>query len=366
MRKDDEELWDSLDLEFLLDRQSVRFRRSRGQSGMQLNLAECPACGDKRYRTYLNADSGFGNCFVCNETFNKPKFVHYMLGHDPESKIDWRATFQFVKEVLKEQGWRPKRMTTAAVEIGDIELPKSIELPTKDGQNAIYLEQRGINGDLARFFRLRYCIAGRWNFTREDGTPGWQEFGGRIIIPVFDLDGTLKTFQGRDIIGNSDKKYLFPSGLPGTGRYLLNGHNAAGCKRVCMGEGFFDVAAIKIAMDEENELRDVMAIGSFGKQLSCRSDDGNDQLGRFIELKSHGLKEVTIMWDGEPKALLSAFKAAKELVRVGLRVRIALLPKDKDPNEVAPIVVREAFWGARLYTPALELELTLRNPYGTA
>jgi DNA primase len=361
------EFLESFDLEYWFERESVAYKLGRGSSGMQINAQTCPACGDRRWRTYLNAETGRGNCFVCNETFSKQKFVHLTLGHDMESKADWRATYRHMEEVMGERGWRPRTTTTVAVDIGTVKLPSSMALPTKDGRNLIYLEERGITNDLAKYFHLRYCEKGWHNFPREDGTTGGQRFDGRVIIPVFDLDGECKTFQGRDVTGTAgDRKYLFPKGLPGTGRYLLNGQSAQRHRRVCMGEGAFDVMAIKKAFDENAELRDVIAVGSFGKHLSYGSVDGNDQLGRFRQLRNLGTQEVTIMWDGEWRALVSALDAAELLEKIGLKARIALLPADRDPNEVLPEVVRQAFWSAKRYSKGLSVKWRLRNPYTVA
>lgn len=357
MRDDAKELSAELDLEFWFDQQSIPFRVTRGSSGMQLNLQSCPACGDKRWRTYLNQETGIGNCFVCNQGFNKLSFIHAYLGGS------WRDTFTHVREALVDQGWRPKRMTPTAVEMGDVELPVSFPLPTAAGENLVYLQEREISPELARYFALRFCASGRWWFDREDGGRGYQQFDNRVIIPVFDLDGKLMTFQGRDVTGESDTKYLFPKMLPGTGRYLYNGHNAVGKKRAVLLEGFFDVAATKRALDEDVALRGVVPLGSFGKHLSYGSLDGNDQLGRFLELKRNGLLEVTIMWDGEPRALSAALQAAETLRKVGLIAKIALLPPDRDPNEVLPEVVREAFYKAEPYTSQLAVKWRLRNPY---
>ncbi len=80
----------------------------------------------------------------------------------------------------------------------------------------------------------------------------------RLLIPVYDLDGKLVTFQGRDIIGDQDAKYLFPPALPGTGRFLYNGHNAVRARRIAMGEGAFDVFSLKAAIDGESDLRDIV------------------------------------------------------------------------------------------------------------
>jgi len=358
MKLDVEEFEAELDMEFFLSRESIPFRVTRGSSGVQLNIKVCPACGDSRWRTYFGTETGRGNCFVCNKAFNKLTFVHEHLGG-----VVWRDTFDFARELLTEQGWRPKREALVAVDYDTVVLPISDALPLEDGSNLEYLEQRGFGPDIVRYFALRYCQSGWWRFRDADGDWQMQNFGNRVIIPVFDLDGKLKTFQGRDITGTSKMKYLFPKELPGTGRYLLNGQNVMATNHVVMGEGALDVAAIKMAMDEEVDLRHIVPVGSFGKHLSYGSMVGDDQLGRFNILKSRGLKTVTIMWDGERSALLAALDAGKILTGIGLKARIALLPQGKDPNEVPSEVVREAFYKADVWAPSLDIRLRLRNPY---
>lgn len=356
-----------LDMEFFFERESLAYKIGRGSSGMQINAKHCPACGDSRWRTYFGLESGRGNCFVCNEPFSKVKFLHLHFDHNG----DWRETSRVAAELLKEQGWRPKRMASAAVDVGEVRLPYSHELPLETGENLAYLENRGITGDYAKYFHLRWCEVGFWLYRHESGELRKQTFNDRVIIPVFDLDGTLVTYQGRDISGRSEnkelefpvQKYLFPKTLPGTGRFLLNGQNVHLTKDVAMGEGAFDVIAMKIAFDEEVALRHVVPVGSFGKHLSYGSLDGNDQLGRFLKLKATGVERVTIMWDGEEKALVSALDAAKLLTSLGFVVRIALLPPGKDPNEVSAEVVRKAFFEARTWSPKIDLQWRLQNPY---
>lgn len=370
MSNDAQELSDELDLEFFCESEGHRHKLTRGSSGMQIHLMTCPCCDDRKWKVYLNAESGVGNCFPCEARFNKLTFVFASIhGRLPEKGIDsagWRETFEKVKSVLKDQGWKPKRTTTVAVSHEKVKLPLSFPLPTPEGENLLYLENRGVGVELAKFFHLRFCEDGWWNFTKEDGSPGGQKFDNRIILPVYDLDGGLVTFQGRDITGTSDRKYIFPKGLPGTGKYLFNGQNAHGAKRAVLGEGGFDVIAVKRALDEEVALRDVLPLGSFGKHLSFGSLDGDDQLGRFLMLKRAGLEEVTIMWDGEAKVIAAALDAADKLQSIGLRAKIALLPPDKDPNEATPAEVRAAFYGAHIFTPKLSMMWRLRNPYAKA
>jgi len=351
------EISEQLDLEFWADREGVPYILSRGRSGMQMNFLECPECGDRKWKVYLNAETGAGNCFRCEETYSKLKFIKSQTG------LEWREVADHCVAVLREQGWRPKRTTSVAVEYEAVKFPDSYELPTETGDNLLYLEERGVDGVMAKYFHLRMCEKGWWNFLKEDGSKGGQKFDMRIIIPVFDLDGTFVTYQGRDITGTSERRYLFPKGLPGTGRYLLNGQNAHGSKRMCVGEGAFDIMATKKALDEDVGLRDVVVIGTFGKHLSYGDPEGNDQLGRFLKLKREGLSEVTMMWDGTWDALKAALDAGKMLTRCGLRVKIAKLPLDHDPNEVLPEVVRGAFYAAEPYTTALDAKWRLRNPF---
>jgi DNA primase len=355
MADDLREMLNRLDMEFYAEREGLTYKVTSGQNGAQLNLKECPACGDSRWRTYINAETGLGNCFVCSETFSKWGFIQHHTG------MNNAETFRHIREVLHEQGWRPRRTTTAAVEIPDkIHLPASIPLPY-EGQNLVYLERRGIDADMAGYFHLRYCEDAWWNYTKEDGSRGGQNFGQRVIIPVFDLDGKLVTFQGRDVTGTSDRKYLFPATLPATGRFLYNGHNVIRTRRVVVGEGAFDVMALKVAVDGEPELRDIVPIGTFGKHLSAGG--GSDQLGAFLELRRRGVEEVVFCWDGETAALNAAADAGLLLGKIGLRAKVALLPKGLDPNEARPDVVRQAIWQAAPVTSAQVVRWRLRNPY---
>ena len=97
-----------------------------------------------------------------------------------------------------------------------------------------------------------------------------------------------------------------------------------------MNEGPFDVFATKIALDADASIKSVVPVGSFGKNLSFGK--GETQLNNFRRMKRSGLETVTIMWDGEKKALISAMIAAEKLNGIGLNVRIATLPQDKDPR----------------------------------
>jgi len=349
-----DEIVAALDMETWLDREGVRYRPTRGARGAQLNVRECPVCGNTHWKVYLNAASGLGNCFSgdCEKKFNKWSFVRASLGH-----MTTREVADSIKQAAKEQGWRPPKRMAVAVDLStNLLLPESVALPI-DGRNLKYLENRNITPMITRYFGLRYSANGAFRYKSEEGKNHVQSYAKRILIPIFSLDGDLVSFQGRDITGTADKKYLFPPGFSATGSIIYNGQNALGAERAVIGEGVFDVMAIKIALDGQMELRDVAPLGSFGKHLSFGDD--NSQVAKLLLMKENGLRQVTFMWDGEEQALEDAIAAGLLLRRYGFVARIAILPKDRDPNEVAASVVREAFWKAVVVNEAVATRMRL-------
>lgn len=327
------EILDNLDMEDYLSWAGVDYKRTHGHSGSQLNLKECPRCHGASWKVYLNAESGLGNCFhgscAGEPGFNKFTFIKAL------QDLTGGGTVKHLEEYAREAGWRPKRTVAVAVEMGDIELPKSIELPY-NGQNAIYLIDRGITPEITAYFSLRLCRKG-WYKYYKGAEEHFQAYHNRILIPIYDLDGKMVNFQGRDMTGISERRYQFPPGLAGTGHFLYNGQNAWGAEHVVINEGAFDVMSTKMALDEDVDLRRVVPIGTFGKHLS-EGEDG--QLGRLMKLKAAGLRRITLMWDID--ALKDAVKEAVRLNSFGFETYVALLP-GKDPNELPAFEVRKAF-----------------------
>ena len=343
---DNDEILDAIDMEEWLAFESIEYRVTRGTRGLQLNVKCCPSCGKEEWKVYIGAETGLGNCFSgsCPKgTFNKFSFIREYVTNYNETVV----MRDYLKTVAREMGWRPKRKSAVAVEMSNasLKLPEYAPIPI-NGKNLKYLSNRRISIATAEYFNLGYIPSGY--------------FGKRIFIPIHDLDGELVSFQARDITGLDPKKYLFPSGFASTGRILYNGQNAVGKVSALLVEGAFDVIGAKMALDEDKQLSQVAVIGSFGMNLSGSADGGdNDQISRFITLKQNGLKVVTIMWDGEVKAILKAVSAGETLKRIGLKVRIAKLPKDRDPSDVDPETLRECYREAQWLTPNYALKLKL-------
>lgn len=338
------EILEYIDPELFLEYEGVKYKRTFGSSGQQLNIKTCPRCGGSDWKVYLNAETGLGNCFhgACSGEpgFNIFSFARNLWGEDA------KETIRKLKSYARDQGWVAKKVIAVEInEVTDFDLPESIEIP-HEGRNLKYLADRGVNGAMASYFHLRYCSEGSYIYVDQEGKRLWQSYNKRIIIPIYDLNGNMVTFQGRYIGTESSRKYLFPPGLPGSGRFLYNGQNVIGCEEIVIGEGAFDVIATKIAMDSDVSLRGIGQVGTFGKHLSHGQHNGEDQLGALLKLKEKGLKRVVFMWDGEVSAIRDAITAAKLVKSVGLQSRVALLPNDKDPNEVPASVVLSAYRNA--------------------
>jgi DNA primase len=335
-----DELIDRLDMASYLDYSGIEYRNTVGRSGPQLWLKECPSCGGSKWKVYIGEETGLGSCFHggCElERFNKWAFVKAVLGASSNKDV-----FNHLKQVSIHLGWRPKRQAKAtALETPEVKLPESVELPDVNGDVPEYLARRGVTPELCSYYQLRYCHEGYFGYTK-NGRKCWQNFSNRILIPIFDMRGSLACFQGRDITGSAEPKYQFPPQIASAGCFLYDGHNAWGARRLVIGEGAFDVISIRAAFDEDMETRNCAAVGTFGMHLSAGTD-GNSQVQKLVELKREGLEEVTFMWDGEKKAISAALEQATILARLGFKVRVAMLPHDKDPNEVPSAVVRQCF-----------------------
>lgn len=350
------EILDKIDIEYWLNRQGFEYKVTRGKSGVQLNVKECPVCGGSSWKVYLNQETGLGNCFHgdCESKFSKWTFIKAGIGE----RLSNRDVIDHIKAVAKEQGWQPKiKSEIAEAKIGDLKLPKSYDLPIRD-KNLKYLTDRDISLDTCKQFGLKFCQKGWFEYVGPTGDKQYQNYSMRIIIPIRDLGGKLVSFQGRDITGKADKKYLFPPGFASTGTYLYNGHNAVGYVDLVMGEGAFDAMAIYQAFLEDKALCNVGVVASFGKNLS--SGGTESQMSELLKLKDEGLETVTIMWDGEPQAILDGIDAALMINSYGLKARLALLPEGCDPNEVQPYIVRESYNRAIPITPISAVTLRVK------
>lgn len=347
-----QEKLDMIVMEDYLEDKGLRYRKTTGSSGEQLNVETCPACGGSKWKVYLNAETGLGNCFHgdCEVRFNKFSFIRHLHG---DSK---KAAFKDIDDYCKGLGWKP---AIKPIEVLLKKAPTEVVLPKNEpiveGSPAHeYLFRRGFDDQIIKHFEWTYCEKGSWATETS-----FRDFSKRVIIPIYDVMGRLVTFQGRSIIGE-EPKYLFPSGLPSTAAYIYNANQQYQVEHIALGEGVMDAAAMKMAFDLDPALRRVGCCATFGKHLSHGDVEGNDQLGVLILLKKYGLKRVTFMWDGEEQAMSDAIDAALIVKGVGLEAYVAELPWGCDPNETKPEIVRQALRSATSISKGTATALRMR------
>ncbi|EPG3568954.1 DNA primase [Providencia rettgeri] len=354
------------DFEQFLDLEGITYRKTTGKGGLELNIRECPTCGNHDWKVYFNPKTKVGVCFAGShpqdEQFNVFRFLQRHSG------LSGRELSRYIETQLVEQGWRPKepeRVLESSVSLKqEVQLPPHYLLPLPDGRIPDYLHERSITPELVKYFDLRFIVNGTHVYYDFSGRVATQDFSMRILIPIYDLAGNLCTFQGRDVTGSADKKYLFPSTLPASGRFLYNGHNAMGKSTVVLLEGVFDVFAVKRALFNEDSLRDyVEPIGTFGMHLSGDlSVEGQDQIGGFLALKETGLKNVILLWDSEKQAVRNTVKAAKKLRSIGLNVKIAAFENEnQDAGGSTDAEILKAYYTSKPFTDRLALEMTIKG-----
>ena len=331
------ELLEKISLENFLDREMLDYRLTSGSSGQQLNIQSCPFCGTSKWKVFANINTGLGNCFSgsCERRFNIYSFIRETLSGSSHFDI-----MQVIRSMALESGYRPKVKSYNFVDNPNkLIMPDAVALPY-NGKNLSYLAQRGVNSDICAYFHLRYCATGAYEYLTHDGKKIKQSYKNRIIIPIYNISGELVSFQGRDITGTAEKKYLFPPGIASTAKYLFNAHNAVRSDTIIIAEGVFDVMSLWGALVELSKLEYIQPVATFGKHLS------EEQRMQLLALKEKGLKRVIFCWDSESLAIKAAIHFALSVVGLGLEALVAILPKGKDPNESTTAEIKRAIENA--------------------
>lgn len=347
------DILDSIDMEFLLQREGYTYKESYGRSGRQLNMRVCPFCHKSEWRVYVNAENGVGNCFSGSCPKGRWSKWGLMQGIFETSG---RNLVTLLKDVAREQGWRPTAPPSLGIQdINTLDLPDSTPAWEMEAYPE-YLARRGVFADMAEYFRLHWCENATWNYMDPRGYECKQDYSGRVLMPILDLDGELVSFQGRDVTGESDRRYLFPPGFASAGSYLYNALNVtADTNTLVIAEGVFDVIQTKRAMLASPKTEGYEPIGTFGMHLSSGNPSGDDQIGRLRKIRDeHGVNNLIFLWDGERKAILAAIDQALIAASYGFHTKIAFLPDGKDPADCYLHVIQEAVLNAKTCKTALD------------
>ena len=153
----------------------------------------------------------------------------------------------------------------------------------------------------------------------KDGKGYHDRFRGRLMFPIFDVQGRVVGFGGR-ILAKGEPKYLnSPETIlfsKSRNLYGLNFAKAAKKRELILVEGYMDMLSIYQA-----GFRNVVAsLGTAFNQEHART------LKRFAD-------DVILLYDSDEAGTNAALRAIPVLVKNGFRVKVTQVPDGKDPDE---------------------------------
>jgi DNA primase len=296
-------------------------------------------------------------CFVCHASGDVFSWLMKRFGMDYPTAVREaaRRTGIVIPETPGRSGPDPREPLFEAVAVAHDWFTRQL-LESPDAADArVYLEGRDIPLDTAGEHGLGYAPASRAFLTamkelgledkvlleagltaqRDDGKVV-PRFRARLLFPIHDLRGRAVGFGGRLLV-SGEPKYLNTPESPifHKGKQLYNLHQAKTAIRkeesVILVEGYFDVFRLVLAGIDH-------VVAPLGTALT------GDQAG----LLRRFARAATLLYDSDQAGLRATFRAGDELLRHGVRVRVATMPEGEDPDTL----VRKG--GAEALQPILD------------
>jgi len=280
------------------------------QTSNALNIC-CPFHGDRKFHCGVFTSSLRFHCFKCKRTGSLYHLLREavnisqddykrLVGNKPLDETDDTPAGRIRQRFLH----KPEN----AVSVKPVPLPKSRliteELVNENIQLKRFLDERHITIETCEDYQCRFV-------------GGVGEYANRIILPVWDDQDRVVTFQARDVTGKAKAKYLSGHGYS-IYQCLYWTETTVGGDPLYIVEGIFDCWRMK-----QN------AVATFGKQLSQR---------QTMMLVKENPDEVVFCWDAD--AYNIALAAVRQLACILRRVGIVRLPEGNDPDSLGSKSVR--------------------------
>lgn len=302
-------LWkaiDNFDLRRYVQEHFADIREAAGGEELRINCFAPDGCAgvtDTNYKLYVNPSKKRWICFKCG--YGKESIqpgtgslVRFMADVEGCHPVQVRAQLldtviptpaEEFEDALREafrNSTRRKPKEKKYVEIPKYFLKISDHIINTDTPSFMatkvywYAKERGIQEQFFYTYDLRFCPAVPF------GEPtSWR---GRLIFPVYDLEGKARSAVGRAIPGPAKKKkapwFNWPHSDIGDLLWPL-GEQTPNSELVVLTEGVFDALAVRFLAGHH-------AYCTFGKKIS------NSQIALLHQL---GAKEVILAWDPDAK-----------------------------------------------------------------
>jgi DNA primase len=301
----------------------------------------CPFHGGTHRNFAVIPKKGRYYCFVCHESGDVFSWLMKRFGLDyPTAVRDAaRRTGIVIPERAGRAGPDPREPLYEALSAAQDWFTRRLVEADEGGDAREYLAGRDVAMETAEVYGLGFAPKGRGflaamaelgikdetlleaglSVRKDDGTV-IARFRGRLLFPIHDLRGRLAGFGGR-LLGPGEPKYLNTPETPifHKGKQLYNLHQAKNAIRkaesVILVEGYFDVLRLVLAGVEH-------VVAPLGTALT---GDQASLLRRFAP-------SAVLLYDSDAAGLRATFRAGDELLRHGMRVRVATMPEGEDPD----------------------------------
>ncbi len=265
-------------------------------------LALCPGCG--KFKLAINVDKQKWQCWRCSQGGGIKALCRFL------SIKEFSDGTQDIRK-LRQYYTAPKTQDSIRI-LNTGELPKEFtKIGTKIGsfmekRATSFLYNRGVTDRQIQDWNLGYCISG--------------PYSGFLIIPVVDLEGKVRTWQGRRIFGGGDKN-ANPSNVD---KIPFNLQYAKDYPGIIIVEGPFDAMATHSRLSQTMNLSSIALMGHTCSPLLAR------QIINYVRPKWMWIALDPDVSRGECERMAGLFK------NEGLEtVKICFLTKD--PDEVVNI-----------------------------
>lgn len=301
----------------------------------------CPFHGGQHRNFAVIPKKGRYYCFVCKESGDVFSWYMKRLGMDYPTAVREvaRKVGIVIPEATQRQGPDPREPLFQAVSVAHDWFARQLRETPEAEDARKYLVGRGFDLETIEPYQLGFAPRGS-QFgqamaqlglaepilleagllaRREDGSV-IPRFRGRLLFPIHDLRGRVVGFGGR-LLGAGEPKYLNSPETPifKKGQTLYNLHNARNPIRkegsVIVVEGYFDVLRLLLAGCEH-------VVAPLGTALT---GDQAALLKRYAPV-------AILLLDSDMAGLKATFRAADEMLRHEMRVKVATMPAGEDPD----------------------------------
>ena len=303
----------------------------------------CPFHGGTHRNFAVIPRKGLFYCYVCHEGGDAFSYLMKRFGMDYPTAVRElaRRAGIVIPDAQEKLGPDPNEPLYGAVATAGEWFARRLRESPDAGEARRYLASREISeenwGELALGYAPQgghfmdamralgitdeVLLAAGLAFRRDDSRIV-PRFRNRLLFPIHDARGRPVGFGGR-LLGPGEPKYLNSPETPifHKGRQLYNLHNAKQAIRqeqvVLVVEGYFDVLRLVLAGIDH-------VVAPLGTALTP------DQAGLLQKLAP----AAVLLYDSDAAGLRATFRAGDELLRRGVRVRVATMPPGEDPDSL--------------------------------